>query len=79
MKVRIPEGCQNNQVVRTKGHGMPKFKSEGRGDLFTHVNVEVPKKLSKREREILEDLAAEMGEDVASARTPFQKIRDVFN
>ena len=78
-KVRIPEGCQNNQVVRTKGHGMPKFKSEGRGDLFTHVNVEVPKKLSKREREILEDLAAEMGEDVASARTPFQKIRDVFN
>ncbi|MBQ9020731.1 MAG: molecular chaperone DnaJ [Eggerthellaceae bacterium] len=79
VKVRIPEGCQNNQVVRTKGYGMPKFKSEARGDLFTHVNVEVPKKLSKREREILEELANEMGEEVSSARTPFQKIRDVFN
>ncbi|MBQ9067633.1 MAG: molecular chaperone DnaJ, partial [Eggerthellaceae bacterium] len=71
-------GCQNEPVVRTKGYGMPKFKSDGRGDLFTHVNVEVPKKLSKRERELLEELAAEMGEDVAEARTPFQKLKDSF-
>lgn len=76
--VRIPEGCQNEQVIRTRGFGMPRFKSDARGDLYTHVTVEVPKKLSKRERELLEDLAAEMGEDFSAARTPFQKLKDSF-
>lgn len=79
VKVRIPEGCQNGQVVRTRSYGMPKFKSETRGDLYTHVSVEIPKRLSKREREIIETLAEEMGEEFTAARTPLQKIRDVFN
>ena len=79
VSVRIPEGCQNGQVVRTRGFGMPRFRSDARGDLFTHVSVEVPKKLSKRERELLEQLADEMGEKYAASRTPLQKIRDVFN
>jgi molecular chaperone DnaJ len=79
VQVRIPEGCQNEQVVRTRGYGMPRFKSDARGDLFTHVNVVVPKKLSKRERELLEALATEMGQDVAPERKPFQKIKDAFN
>lgn len=77
--VVIPEGCQSEQVVRTRGYGMPRFKSEARGDLFTHVNVVIPKKLSKRERELLEALAEEMGEGYSEERTPFQKIKDAFN
>lgn len=79
VKVRIPEGCQNEQVVRVKNHGMPKFRSEARGDLLVHVNVSIPKKLSKKQREILEEFAHEMGEDVAQARSPLQKLRDAFN
>lgn len=77
--VHIPEGCQNDQVVRTRGFGMPRLSSEARGDLFAHVTVTVPKKLTKRQHELLVELAAEMGEDVAQERTPFQKIKDVFN
>ena len=77
--VHIPEGCQNDQVVRTRGFGMTRLKSEARGDLFTHVTVTVPKKLTKTERELLVQLAKEMGEDVAEERTRFQKIKDVFN
>ncbi|ANE22736.1 MAG: molecular chaperone DnaJ [Eggerthellaceae bacterium] len=77
--VSIPAGCQNEQVVRVRGYGMPRFKSDARGDLFTHVSVVVPKKLSKRERELLEELAKEMGEEYAEERTPFQKIKDAFN
>lgn len=78
--VTIPEGCQNDQVVRTRGFGMPKFNGNGaRGDMFTHVSVVVPKKLSKRERELLTKLADEMGEEVTEQRTPFQKIKDAFN
>lgn len=76
--VRIPEGCQNEQVVRVRGYGMPRFRSDTRGDMLVHVNVVVPKKLSKRQRELLEQLATEMGEDVFDVRTPFQKLRDAF-
>lgn len=78
VQVRIPEGCQNEQVVRVKGHGMPKFRSDARGDLFVHVNVVVPKKVTKKQRELLEQLAADMGEDVPDERTPLQKLRDAF-
>ena len=79
VKVRIPEGCQNEQVVRTRNFGMPRFKSDVRGDLFTHVNVVVPKKLTKKQRELMEKLADEMGEDFSAERTPLQKIKDAFN
>lgn len=79
VQVRIPEGCQNEQVVRVKGYGMPKFRSEARGDMFVHVNVVVPKKVTKKQRELLEKLAEELGEDVADARSPLQKLRDAFN
>ena len=79
MQVRIPEGCQNEQVVRVKGFGMPKFRSESRGDMYVHVNVVVPKKVTKKLRELLEKLAEELGEDVADERTPLQKLRDAFN
>ena len=79
VQVRIPEGCQNEQVVRARGCGMPKFRSDARGDMFVHVNVVVPKKVTKRQRELLEELADEMGEDVSEARSPLQKLRDAFN
>ena len=79
VQVRIPEGCQNEQVVRVKGFGMPKFRSESRGDMYVHVNVVVPKKVTKKQRELLEQLAEDMGEDVSDARTPLQKLRDAFN
>ena len=78
VEVRIPEGCQAGQVIRVKGHGMPRLRSDARGDLFAHVDVVIPKKLSKRERELLEELAAEMGEDVADNRSFLQKLRDAI-
>ncbi|NPD30313.1 molecular chaperone DnaJ [Eggerthellaceae bacterium zg-1084] len=77
--VRIPEGCQNDQVVRIKGAGMPRFRSESRGDMLVHVSVQIPRKLSKRERELLEQLAEEMGDRVSETRSPLEKLRDVFN
>ena len=79
VKVTIPEGCQYGQVVHVKGYGMPKFRSEARGDLHVHVEVRIPSRLSKAERGILEKLADEMGENVSEARSPLQKLRDAFN
>ena len=77
--VRIPEGCQNDQVIRVRGKGMPKFRSDLRGDLFVHASVIIPKKLTKSQREMLEKLASDMGEDYANARSPLEKLRDAFN
>lgn len=79
VRVVIPEGCQYGQKVRVKGFGMPRFRSELRGDLYVHVEVKVPTRLSKAEREILEKLADEMGEGVSESRSPLQRLRDAFN
>ena len=76
--MRIPEGCQNEQVVRVKGFGMPRFRSDARGDMYVHVNVVIPKKLSKKQRELLEHFAEEMGEEVDQPRGAWQKLKDIF-
>lgn len=79
VQVRIPAGCQNEQVIRVKGFGMPRLKSDIRGSMYVHVNVVIPEKITKKQRELLEKLADEMGEEVAAPRSPLQKLRDAFN
>lgn len=79
VQVRIPEGCQNEQIVRVKGMGMPRLNSDSRGDMYVHINVLIPKKVTKKQRELLEKVAQEFGEDVADARSPLQRLRDAFN
>ena len=79
VQVRIPAGCQNEQVVRVKGFGMPRLKTDIRGSMYVHVNVVIPEKITKKQRELLEKLADEMGEEVAAPRSPLQKLRDAFN
>ena len=77
--VRIPEGTQNGQVIRVRDYGMPRLRSDARGDMYVHIDVVIPKRLSKKEREILEELAEEMGEEVSEKRSPLQKLRDIFD
>lgn len=77
--VAIPEGCQNEQVIRVRGKGMPKFKSDSRGDLFVHVQVMIPKKLNKAQRDLLMKLADELGDEYAQSRSPLEKLRNVFS
>jgi curved DNA-binding protein len=53
----IPAGSQPDQTFRLKGRGMPNLKHQSRhGDLFAHLKVEIPERLSKRERELYEEL-----------------------
>lgn len=52
VKVKIPSGTQNGKTLRVRGRGAPRPKG-GNGDLLVKVQVEVPQKLSKRERELL--------------------------
>jgi molecular chaperone DnaJ len=78
ISVKVPEGCQNDQVVKIKNKGLPRFRSDSRGDMFVHVRVIVPKGITKAQRELLEQLADELGEDVSEKRTPLQAIKDAF-
>jgi molecular chaperone DnaJ len=56
VSVKVKSGTQDGILLRVKGKGAPKLKGTGRGDLLARVKVEVPKKLKKRERELLEEL-----------------------
>ncbi len=54
--VAIPAGTQPGAVLRLRGKGLPEFGGRGRGDLYLRVAVEVPKRLSKEERQLYERL-----------------------
>jgi molecular chaperone DnaJ len=56
LSVKIPPGTETGKLLRLKGHGAPKLKGGGRGDLVARVRVAVPKKLTKKEREAVEAL-----------------------
>jgi len=57
-KVRIPKGTQPGNVIRVPGKGVPHIRGYGRGDILLHVNVEVPKKLTKQQEDLLREFAA---------------------
>ncbi|HEV8546513.1 MAG TPA: molecular chaperone DnaJ [Candidatus Limnocylindrales bacterium] len=65
-EIEIKAGTQPGTEIRLRGHGVPHLRRAGsRGDLHVFVNVVVPAKLSKRQRELLMDYAAESGDSVA--------------
>jgi len=65
VKLRLPAGTQDGKRFKVRGAGAPQARGPGEpGDLVVRVGVVVPKKLTKREREILEALAEERDEDV---------------
>jgi len=66
VRVRLPAGTQDGKQFKVRGAGPPQAKTDGRekGDLIVRVSVVVPRKLKRREREILEALAEERDEDV---------------
>jgi molecular chaperone DnaJ len=66
VRLKIPAGTQNGKQFKVRGVGAPRAKHGGavRGDLIVRVGVVVPKKLRRREREILEALAEERDENV---------------
>ncbi len=55
LSVKIPPGTESGKLLKLKGHGAPKLKAGGHGDLLARVRVTVPKKLTKKEREALEE------------------------
>ena len=75
-RVTVPAGSQPGDVIKVKGSGMPRMNGHGTGDLYVHLGVDVPKKLTKRQRELLTELSAELGDAKHSERTPLQRLKE---
>jgi molecular chaperone DnaJ len=81
--MRVPPGTQSGRVFRLRGKGLPVFGGAGKGDQLVCVVVEVPSKLSDKQRTLLEALAAELDVDVGSAhpqrKSFLDKLRQLFD
>jgi molecular chaperone DnaJ len=62
--LKIPTGTQPGQVLNMKGKGVPRLRSNGRGDQLVIINVEIPKRLNNEQRQLFEKLAKSMGSEV---------------
>ena len=54
--LRVPEGVESGKVLRISGKGIPHFSGFGRGDLYIELVIKTPKKLTKRQKELMEEL-----------------------
>ena len=87
-KVAIPEGTKSGQVFRLRGKGMPSVSGRGRGDLHVVVDVTTPKKLTKEQRHLLEQLGKTMPieklkapkrEESDEDKSVFDRVKDIFS
>jgi len=63
-RVKVSAGTQSGTAIRLRGRGVPELGGYGRGDQVVRVVVETPRKLSARQRELLEEFARLSGEEV---------------
>ncbi|MCL2055461.1 MAG: molecular chaperone DnaJ [Oscillospiraceae bacterium] len=79
VKYIVPEGTQTGAVFRFKGKGVKKLRRNDRGDQYVHVFIEVPKNLSKKQKDLLREFEASISDDNYNKRkTFFEKIKNAF-
>jgi molecular chaperone DnaJ len=85
--VKIPEGTQTGTTLRLRGKGMPDINGRGRGDLFATVQVQTPRRLTKDQRALLEQLSKALPQekfqprahaDERDERNLFDRVKDMF-
>jgi molecular chaperone DnaJ len=70
----LPEGTQSGTRFRIPGRGLPRMRSNSRGDLLVDINVVVPERLTRKQRELLEAYARAGGEEVPEPGL-FKKVK----
>jgi len=78
--LKIPEGTQSGRELRIRGRGIPYVNEKGRGDLIVRVLVQIPKKLTRAERELIGKLAESLSADnKPTSPSLIEKMKDLFN
>jgi molecular chaperone DnaJ len=79
-KLKIPEGTQSGTEFRLRNKGVPYLNDHGRGDLIVQVVAQVPKKLTKAQKELMRELSETLTvENTPSSRSFFGKMKDIFS
>lgn len=78
-RVKIPEGTESGKQFRLKGKGMPVLRAKVMGDMYIQVEVETPKNLTRRQRELLEEFQKTTGKDNSpESEGFFGRVKDFF-
>lgn len=78
-RMRIPPGTQPGTTLRVRGKGIPRNMAGGRGDQLVEVTIEVPTQLTANQRELIAQLALDLGESVQPQQSSFmERLRALF-
>ena len=56
LSLKIPQGMQSGKILKISGKGIPRFSGNGRGNMYIELIIKTPKKLSRKQKELLEEL-----------------------
>ncbi len=80
IEIKIPEGTQTGKDLRVRGRGVPYLNEKGHGDLVVKIVVEIPRKLSRAQRELVTQLAETLDVDNKPASPGLiEKMKDLFS
>lgn len=80
VNVKIPEGTQSGREIRIRGRGIPHLNARGTGDLVVRVIVQIPRKLSRAQKELVQKLGESMTVDNKPASPSLlEKMKDLFS
>jgi molecular chaperone DnaJ len=84
-EIKIPAGTQQGARFKLRGKGMPNVSGRGHGDLYAIARIAVPRKLTKEQKHLLEELAKTLpqerldpGEGDDAEKPFFEKVKDIF-
>ncbi len=79
VRYHIPEGTQTDTEFRLKGYGITQLRGSGKGDLFVKVRVEVPKKLTDKQKDLLRQFEdASTGKEYEGRKSFMDRMKDLF-
>lgn len=79
-RMKIPEGTSTNKQFRLKTKGMPVLRTKNMGDMYVQVEVETPKNLSQRQKDLLKDFDKASSDDThPESNSFFEKVKDFFD
>ncbi len=73
--IKVPPGTATGTEFRLRNMGMPRLRGMGMGDQIVVVEIEIPNKLSKRAKELLEEYANEVGEEIVEHDSFLKRIK----